>query len=148
MLGGPQTALPHWMHGHSLVKHHLLFSQYNLLTLFSDPIRQDTCIFSSRPNTPFYQRFLGGPLEFKQDHPGTMATDAKDATAAPEGKQRSWSGFDKTSDYFSSLKQTPKLFAKRCAYVRSPEEQLKDKEAASGDMKQVLNWFHVMALGT
>lgn len=87
-------------------------------------------------------------MEFKQDHPGTMATDAKDATAAPEGKQRSWSGFDKTSDYFSSLKQTPKLFAKRCAYVRSPEEQLKDKEAASGDMKQVLSWFHVMALGT
>jgi hypothetical protein len=70
-----------------------------------------------------------------------MANDAKDASLAPEtAKKRSWSGFDKSSDYFSSLKSTPKLFAKRAMYIRHPEEQLADKEAATGDMKQVLNW--------
>lgn len=83
----------------------------------------------------------------------TMATsDAKDASApaaeAASSHRRSWSGFDKPGDYFSSLKSTPKLLAKRAAYIRSAEEQLKDKEQASGDMKQVLNWCHVMALGT
>lgn len=78
-----------------------------------------------------------------------MATDAKDTSlGADQTKKRSWSGFDKPSDYFSSLKGTPKLFARRACYIRSPEEQMADKEAASGDMKKVLNWFHVMALGT
>ncbi len=76
------------------------------------------------------------------------ANETKDVSGPTEPAKRSWSGFDKSSDYFASLKRTPSLFRRRCVYVRSPEEQLKDKEAASGDMKQVLNWFHVMALGT
>lgn len=79
--------------------------------------------------------------------------DAKDATASvaettglhTRGRK---SGFDKPSDYFGSLKNTPKLLAKRAFFVRSPEEQIADKEAAVGDMRKVLNWFHVMALGT
>lgn len=73
--------------------------------------------------------------------------DSKD-TSPGTGKQRSWSGFDKAGDYVSSLKSTPKLFAKRAMYVRYAEEQLADKEAASGEMKKVLTWWHVMALGT
>jgi hypothetical protein len=81
--------------------------------------------------------------------------DAKDATSGvaetpcdglrTRGRK---SGFDKPSEYFSSLKNTPKLLRKRAFFVRSPEEQMADKEAAAGDMKKVLNWFHVMALGT
>lgn len=58
------------------------------------------------------------------------------------------SGFDKPSDYTASLKKTPQLLAKRAFFVRSAEEQMADKAAASGDMRKVLNWFHVMALGT
>lgn len=73
--------------------------------------------------------------------------DAKDVAGADLKTQGRKSGFDKPSDYFSSLK-TPKLLAKRAFFVRSPEEQMADKEAAPGDMKKVLNWFHVMALGT
>lgn len=78
-----------------------------------------------------------------------MASDAKSTDpAAPEARKRSWSGFDKASDYFTSLKATPRLFTRRALYVRHPEEQLADKAAAEGQLKQVLNWFHVMALGT
>ena len=77
------------------------------------------------------------------------ATEAHAAASAHDGEmKRGWGGFDKPSDYFSSLKSTPKLLAKRALYIRHPEEQMADKEAAKGDMKQVLNWFHVMALGT
>lgn len=75
-------------------------------------------------------------------------TEAKDASLGHGKSKRSWSGFDKSSDYFTSLKSTPKLLGKRALYVRHPEEQMADKEAAKGDMKKVLNWFHVMALGT
>jgi hypothetical protein len=76
-----------------------------------------------------------------------MDSDAK-STGPSEAQKRSWSGFDKASDYFTSLKATPRLFSRRALYVRHPEEQLADKAAAEGQLKQVLNWFHVMALGT
>lgn len=74
-----------------------------------------------------------------------MAGSAEKTGLRTRGRK---SGFDSSSDYFSSLKKTPKLLAKRAFFVRSAEEQLADKEAASGDMKKVLNWLHVMALGT
>lgn len=74
----------------------------------------------------------------------------KDTAVTPvEGAhKRSWSGFNTSSDYFTSLKCTPKLLGRRAFYVRDPAEQLADKEAAGGEMKKVLNYFHVAALGT
>lgn len=56
--------------------------------------------------------------------------------AEPEHK-RAWGGFEHPSDYLSSLKKTPKLFASRAFRIRSFEEQMADKEAAKGDMKKV-----------
>jgi hypothetical protein len=85
------------------------------------------------------------------------AAAAADEAAAPTpaaavesrvSRRRRASGFDSAQEYFSSLKQTPRLVAKRAGYIRSTEEQMADKEAAAGDMKKVLNWFHVAALGT
>lgn len=84
---------------------------------------------------------------------GNGAVAAEGAAAAaptmqPERRHKVMSGFDCGKDYFSSLPKTPSLLVKRAAYIRSAEEQLADKAAAKGDMKQVLNWFHVAALGT
>ncbi|KAF8072860.1 CAT1 [Scenedesmus sp. PABB004] len=76
------------------------------------------------------------------------AQPAAGAGAVPESGRRTWSGFAKTADWAASLRRTPVLLARRAGYIRDPAEQLADKAAAGTEMAKVLNWFHVMMLGT
>lgn len=59
-----------------------------------------------------------------------------------------WFGFSNGREYLSSLATTPVLFAKRCFLIRDAKMQEEGRQAAGGDLKKVLNWFHVMMLGT
>jgi len=55
-------------------------------------------------------------------------------------------GFNAPSEYFSSLKTTPQLFAARAFYVKDPADALADRQG--NELKRTLNWFSVAALGT
>jgi len=50
-------------------------------------------------------------------------------------------------DWTSSLKHTPRLFAKRALYIRTAESAEADKGEGAPQLARTLGWFHVMFLG-